>query len=133
MKMLRSLLLAMPCVGICGPALAGAGQLTGNYLLTITASHGGGTQGQQSCVTLNEDGSLLHWVNSGTVSINNGSATGSFFVSGSNLLATASAGSTTFIFTGFLHKGSILPAQFETFNSGVAVDSGLFTVVRGGC
>jgi hypothetical protein len=131
MKMLRSLLLALPVVGLCGPAMAGAGQLSGNYLLTITASHGGNSKGQQACVTLNEDGSFLGWQNSGTVTI--GDATGNFFVAGSNLLATASNGGTSFIFTGFLHDQGIRPAQFETLTNGVGTDSGLFTVVRGGC
>jgi len=133
MKVLRSLLLALPVVGVCGPAFAGAGELSGNYLLTITASHGGGSQGQQSCVTLNEDGSVLHWKNSGTVSINDGTATGTFFVVGSNILATASSGSTTFLFAGYLHDGGIKPTQYETFDNGTPVDSGAFSIDRGGC
>ena len=129
MKMLRSLLLALPVVGLCGPAMAG--KLTGNYLLTHVSSHGGGTQGQQSCVTLNEDGSFLGWQNSGTVTIDG--ASGNFFLSGANLLATVTSGSTLFIFAGHVHGGTISPASFETVTSGVPVDSGQFTVVRGGC
>jgi len=131
MKMLRYLLLALPVVGVYGPAMAGAGDLSGNYLLTHVSSHGGNTGGQTSCVTLNENGSFLNWQNSGTVTI--GDATGYFFLSGSNLMATATSGGTQFIFAGYIHSGTIKPAQYETLNNGVAVDSGQFSAVRGCC
>ena|SRR5579864_8633443 len=82
MTKLRGLMMAASVAALCVPAAAFA-NISGNYLVTLKDAHPASYDGQQFCAQVNDNGSILGWPESGTVTVNGQS--GQFFVHHGNL------------------------------------------------
>ena len=85
MKNLRAWIVAGSVAAVCAVPVAAFASLSGNYLVTLSGAHPASYNGTQFCAMLDDNGSVLGWVNSGSVTINNQS--GQFFVHKQNLAA----------------------------------------------
>src|SRR5579871_730316 len=87
-------------MGIPATALAG---FSGSYMLTITAARPTSLTGTQFCAVINDNGSVLHWPNSGTITISGN--TGDFITVRHQLLAWIQTSSGLNEYTALLPEG----------------------------
>lgn len=131
--MLKSGLIAVAL--LASTSAMAASNLSGNYLLTLTAAKPSAYTGAQVCATLTETGGVLGWQNSGTVSISG--TTGSFFVVGRQLLAWFSVGGGSAVFTANLVGGGmgISGTAFTEFdqNGNATLTAAYSASAKGGC
>jgi hypothetical protein len=102
MTTFRAWVMAASVAAMCVPAAALA-NFSGNYLLTVTAAKPDSFKGTQVCAVLVDDGSVLGWMNSGTITING--LTGQFIVVRHQLLGWIVSGSGTNVYTAKLPQG----------------------------
>jgi hypothetical protein len=122
--------MAASVAALCVPASALAG-FSGNYELTITAARPASLKGTQFCAVINDNGSVLGWQNSGTITI--GGNTGDFITVRHQLLAWISTGSGLDEYTALLPEGgtAITGSGFAFLDSsGNATGTGTFSATK---
>jgi len=123
----RSFLMAMPVVALAAtPAMA---DLSGNYF--IQAETGKGLPSyKHACITLQQTGQVLGFVNSGTATIHN--YTGTYYVLHSQIVLSVPGAA---LLTGILHGGQLLEGLVTVFNDNNAsvVGAHTFKITKGGC
>src|SRR5579871_1956181 len=118
MKKFHALIMAASIAVTTGPTAAFANSnLTGSYELRVIEAEPTSYVGTQFCATLNEDGSVLGWANSGTMTVNG--VSGQFYISNRQLVAWAESGSGSSLFTANLPGGThIVGTGFALLDSG---------------
>jgi len=130
MRSLRTLIMALPIVAMAAPAAAT--DLTGSWLVTLTAGRPAGLKGQTACFVLNQTGNVLGWANSGTFAVQGSSVTGNYYVINSVLTAFTSLGDNSYVvLTGHLYHRSIVNTSFLAVENGSPI-TGNF-VASSGC
>ena len=129
MKKFRSLIIAASVAVMTVPTAAFA-DLTGSYVLKVIEAEPTSYTGTQFCATLVEDGSVLGWTNSGTVTIDG--VTGQFFIVKRQLVAWLVSNSGTSLFTANLPGGTnIMGTAFaELDSSGNVFATGAYKAAR---
>jgi hypothetical protein len=116
MNNFRALTIAASVAVMTVPTAAFA-NLTGSYVLKVVEAEPTSYNGTQFCATLVEDGSVLGWTNSGTVTING--VTGQFIIVNRQLSAWLVSNSGTSLFTANLPGGTnIMGTAFAELDSG---------------
>jgi hypothetical protein len=130
MNVFRKLMLALPIVAMSAPAMAG--NLSGNYLITLQAARPNGLKGEQVCFTLNQTSSVLNWKNSGTWSVGDVTLGYYYVVQGVITMFTQPNANEEIFLSGKIANGVIGDTSFLAVYGDTAV-TGTFTAAPGGC
>ena len=129
MRILRSLLMALPIAAMAVPAAAT--DLSGDWTVTLNTVRPHQLKGTTACFTLTQTSSVQNWTNSGTFTIAGTSVQGEYYAVNSVLTAFANLPSNGFLLlTGHLHHRTISNTSFLEIVSGSPA-TGNFSAVSG--
>jgi hypothetical protein len=121
--------MALPVVAMAAPAAAT--DLTGSWLVTLTAARPAGLTGETACFVLNQTSNVLGWQNSGTFTVQGSDVSGNYYAINSVLTAFTSLGNNSYVvLTGHLYHRSIVNTSFLLVNNGQP-ETGNFTATAG--
>lgn len=135
MTNLRAWIVAGSVAAVCAVPAAALASLSGNYLVTLTGAHPSSYNGTQFCAMLDDNGSVLGWVNSGPLTIS--SQNGQFFVHHGNIAGWIVTNSGSQYYAGHIagHGNGVVFTSFAYLDSsGNAIATGgLSNQHKGSC